>query len=224
MDKIRILVADSCRGFQEGLCQSIGNENDLEVVAKAVDGEETIRLTKELVPDVAIINVNMPKVSGIQVAKQVIGICPTTAIIMVSTHTDESYFIASLGVGVKGFLLKHTHLSEIISAVRAVHAGDYVFHLKDVHDILGNVFREGTTKEASFRQLHPREMQVLKLTAKGMHNRDIGEALVISERTVQTHLVNIFRKLGVSSRTEAVLYALKKGWLTLDDLPWPEGR
>lgn len=219
MDKIRVLIADDHPAFREGLCQLLEHEEDIECVAKAADGEEAVRLAIELLPDVAIIDIAMPKLNGIEAAGQIKAARPAIAILMVSAFGYESYVLASLRAGAAGYLMKNASLRELANAVRSVHAGEAVFDLKATSKILHRLADDKGEEWKGLAELKPRELEVLRLTGKGMSNKEIAGELVLSERTVQTHLVNIFRKLGVGSRTEAVLHALKEGWLTLDDLP-----
>jgi len=219
MKKISVLVADDHPTFREGLCHFLESEKDMEVVAKPTDGEETVRLAKELLPDVAIIDVAMPKLNGIEAARQIKTANPTTAILMVSAYAYESYLLASVRVGAAGYLLKNAPVSELISAVRSVRSGEAVFDLKAISKILGRLATEPGAESKGLEGLHDREVEILKIAANGLSNKHIAEKLSISERTVQTHMFHIFKKLGVGSRTEAVLRALREGWLTLDDLP-----
>ena len=219
MDRIRVLVADDHPAFREGLCRLLEEEEDLEVVARAADGEEALRLAKELLPDVAIIDVAMPEVNGIEAATQIKASCPATAVLMISAYNYQSYILASLRAGAAGYLLKNAPLRELINAVRFVHAGEAVFDLKATSSILRRLVADNAEERTGLGRLQHRELEVLRTAAKGMSNKEIATELVISERTVQTHMVNIFRKMGVSSRIEAVLRALKEGWLSVDDLP-----
>ena len=219
MEKIKILVADDHSIFREGLCQLLEGEEDLEVVAKAADGEEAVRLAKELVPDMAIIDVIMPKINDIEAVRQIKEACPTTAILVLSAYNYESYLLASVQAGAAGYLLKDTPLHELLCAIRAVHAGKVVFDLKAAGEMLHYLAPGKGGERRDLEKLHHREMEVLKLAAKGISNKEIAAQMAISERTVQTHMVNIFRKLEVSSRTEAALRALKEGWFILNDLP-----
>jgi DNA-binding NarL/FixJ family response regulator len=222
MEKIKVLVADKHPIFREGLCRLLEDENDLEAVGKAADGAEAVRLAKELLPDVAIIDVAMPGINGIEAATQIRATSPGTAILMMSAYGYESYMLASLRAGAAGYLLKNIPLRDLINAIRLVHAGEGVFDLKAASRILSRVAGDKGEEKRDLEGLRRRELEVLRLVAKGLGNKEIAAQLVISERTVQTHLVNIFRKLGVSSRTAAVFTALKEGWLTLDDLPSKE--
>ena len=169
-------------------------------------------------PDVAVIDIAMPKVNGIEAARQIKAACPTIAILMVSAFDYESYVLASLQAGAAGYMLKNAPVSELISAIRLVRTGEAVFDLKAVSKVLRHIDEESEGRRGPAK-LYRRELEVLRLAAKGSSNRTIAEELGLSERTVQTHMVNIFRKLGVTSRTEAVLHALKEGWLTVNDLP-----
>jgi two-component system, NarL family, response regulator LiaR len=218
MERIRILVADDHKVLLEGLCRLLKDEEDLEVVGRASDGEEAVKLAKELLPDVAIMDVSMPGINGIEAARQITEACPNTAILMVSAYDYESYVAASLKAGAAGYMLKNAPIDELVSAVRLIHKGEAVFDLKAIKRAMGRPSYDDKGEGRS-SSLHPRELEVLKLTAKGMSNKAIARELGIAERTVETHMVNIFKKLKAGSRTEAVLRAVKEGWITSDDLP-----
>lgn len=218
MEKIKVLVADDHTLFCEALCPLLKSEEDMDCVALAKDGEEAVRLAKELLPDVALIDIEMPKMDGIEAAKQIKTACPTTAVIIVSGYKYAHYILASVEAGVDGYLLKHTPRRELINAIRMVHCGQGVFSLEATAKVLRGIATEKSGEEISLGSLHPRELEVLKMTARGMTNKEIAAKLCISPHTVGTHLVNIFRKLGVDTRTEATLYTLKEGLLTVDDL------
>jgi NarL family two-component system response regulator LiaR len=215
MSKIKIMVADDQPAFREGICRYLDDEKDFEVIAKPTDGEEAVNLAKNLKPDVVLIAIAMPKLNGIEAAKQIKAACPSTAILTISAYNYESYVIGSLRAGAEGFILRTVPISEIVSAIRLVLAGEAVFDLKAISTILERLVNMAADESSS--HLHRREVQILRLAAKGMTNRQISDKLGISSRTVQTHMVHIFRKLQVTSRTEAVLHALRKGWLMLDE-------
>ncbi|MFC1864806.1 response regulator [Chloroflexota bacterium] len=218
MQKIRLLIADDHPSFLEGLARLLQDEEDLECIAKSEDGVEAARLAKELQPDVAIIDVSMPNLNGIEVAKQIKAACAKTAILMISGFEYHSYILASLQAGATGYMSKSAPLDEIVSAIHLVHRGGSVIDLKTTENIVQRLSSRDISDKRDSEQLQSREQEVIKLAAKGLSNKEIASQLFISERTVQTHLVNIFKKLGVNSRTQAVLNALKKGWLTLDNL------
>ena len=217
--KIRILVADDHPTFREGLCRFLEEEADMEIVARPENGEEAVRLAKELQPDVAIIDVAMPKLNGIEAARQIKADHPDIAILMVSAYNYEAYLRAALQAGVAGYVLKSAPIEELVSAIRLVHVGEAVFNMKAASRILRHLVAEEGKDRKDFEGLHSRELEILKLVAEGKNNKDIAAELFLSERTVQTHMINIFRKLQVNSRTEAVLRALKEGWIALEDLP-----
>jgi two-component system, NarL family, response regulator LiaR len=218
-NKISILVADDHPTFRDGLCRLLEDEADFKVVGSAGTAEQTVALARELKPNVAIVDVSMPGIAGIEAARQIKEACPDTAILMVSAYDYESFVLAALRAGAGGYLLKNSPSHELTGAVRKVHSGKIVLDT----EIAGRALQRLSKKKAGdgdeADELHGREMEILRLVAKGCSNRDVGNQLVISERTVEAHLVRIFRKLGVGSRTRAVLCALKKGWLTIDDLP-----
>jgi len=213
------MVVDDHPAFRDGLSRLLEEETDIEVVATPGDGEEAVDLANKLKPKVIVMDISMPKMNGIEAAKLIKSSCPEIAILMVSAYSYQSYVLASLRAGAAGYLLKNAPLQELTKAIRMVSSGEGVFDMK----VTGNLLRHLATDKVEMRkdleELHPRELQILTSAAKGMGNKEIAGELEISERTVQTHLVNIFRKLRVGSRTEAVLQGLKQGWLTLDDLP-----
>ena len=218
MGTIRLLIVDDHPTYLEGLCRLLEDEEDLECVGKSADGVQAVKLAGELRPDVAIVDVSMPSLNGIDAAKQIKAASPGTAILMISAFDYQSYILASLRAGASGYMSKSMPLNELVSAVRLVHDGDRVLDLKATDKVVRYLSasdeRDGTDSEL----LHPRELEILKLAARGMSNKAIARELYISERTVQTHLVNIFKKLGVSSRTQAALYIIQKGWVAPGEL------
>ena len=217
MEKIRVIIADNHPAFREGLLRLLSDEDGLEVIGQAADGEEVVRLTKELKPDVAIIDVAMSKLSGIEATKIIKAESPDTAVLIVSAFNYQNYVLASLRAGAAGYLTKDTPIRELAAAVRLAHAGDGIIEQGAASKIIRRIIADKDSKKSNL-DLFPRELEVLKLTAKGLRNKEIARELNISERTVQAHLSNIFSKLDVDSRTEAVLQGLKEGWLDIGDL------
>ena len=226
MEKIKVMVATSDACFQEGLCQFITNEDDLTCVAKTISGDDSIELAEELCPDVVIIDLDIPLHSSstdighaVEVARQIKAAHPSTAILMVSSCGYQQSLFASLQAGVAGYLLKRTAPQEFISAVRSLCSGEAVFDLEAVTKLVGSLVTKKGKEMKTMEHLSPREVELLRIAAKGVTNKKIASELGISQATVQTHLVNIFRKMECGSRTEAILHALREGWLSLDDLP-----
>ena len=220
MKKIRILIADDHAFVREGTRRILEQEPDLEVVAEAGDGEEAVRLASDLKPDVAIIDVAMPKLDGIEATRRIKALCPAVAVLVLSAYDDDQFVFGLLEAGAAGYLLKSVRGHEIVDAIRAVDAGESVLHPSVARKVL-NRFASVSSRAQRKKPLElltDREMEVLKLVTKGLSNKDIADGLSLSVRTVQGHLANIFNKLRVSSRTEAVVHALKEGWVTLDDV------
>ena len=220
METIRILIADDHAFVREGTRRILEQEPDLEVVAEAGDGEETVKLACDLKPDVALVDVAMPRIDGIEATRRIKAQCPAVAVLVLSAYDDDQFIFGLLEAGAAGYLLKSVRGQEIVDAIRAVHAGESVLHPSVARKVL-NRFAGVSGKprdRKSLDLLTEREMDVLKLVTKGLSNKDIAEGLCLSVRTVQGHLANIFNKLRVSSRTEAVVHALKEGWVTLDDV------
>jgi NarL family two-component system response regulator LiaR len=223
MDKIKLLIVDDHPAFNKGLRRILDEEEDMECVGQAADGIAAVRLAKRLKPDVVLLDVSMPKLNGTQAAKEISKHCPNIAIIMLSAFDYEAFVLASLRAGARGYLLKTAPMEKITSAIRLVHKGGSVLDIKVTDKLVNHLRLRGadvdrhTRNKMGFEMLHPREFEIIDLAAKGMSNKEIANELTISERTVQTHMVNIFRKLGATSRTQAVLYALRKGWIELDE-------
>jgi DNA-binding NarL/FixJ family response regulator len=220
MNRIKVIIADDHVLFREGTRNLVEQEKDIEVVGEASDGEEAVALVNRLNPHVALIDIAMPKVNGIEATRRIKACQPSTAVLILTAYDNDQYVLALLEAGAAGYLLKNVSGKDLINAIRAVYAGEAVLHptiAQKVFSRLGDVGREqGELTQLS--EVSEREMEILRLAARGMSNQDIASKLFLSRRTVQAHLGNIFRKMDVGSRTEAVLQALRKGWLGLDDL------
>jgi two-component system, NarL family, response regulator LiaR len=217
MEIIRVMIADNNLLFRKELCRLLALEKELAVVGQTGDGEEVVNLSKELQPDVAIVEVSLPRLSGIEVTKRIKEISPNTAVLIVSAFNYHTWVLAALRAGAAGYLNKDIPVHELVTSIRLAYAGDGIIDSTSASNIIHHLNAANNGKKGSL-DLYPREIEVLKLAAKGMRNKEIAKVLSISERTVQAHLSNVFSKLEVDSRTEAVLQALKAGWLDICDL------
>jgi DNA-binding NarL/FixJ family response regulator len=221
VERIRILIADDHTLVRDGTRRILEAEEDLEVVGEAGDGEEAVLQAARARPDVAIIDIAMPKLDGIEATRQIKSLCPRTAVLVLTAYDDDQCIFRLLEAGAAGYLLKSVRSGELVDAVRALHAGESVLHPTIARKVM-DYFVSSPGKIG--RQEHgdaltPREMDILRLVTRGLSNKEIADELVLSMRTVQGHLRSIFGKLGVGSRTEAVVRALKEGWVTLRDVP-----
>jgi NarL family two-component system response regulator LiaR len=220
MSKIKVIIADDHALFREGTRSLIDQEKDMEVAGEASDGEETVRLVRELHPHVVLMDIAMPKVNGIDATRQIKADYPATAVLILTAYDNDQYIVALLEAGAAGYLLKNVGGKDLINAIRAVHAGEAVLHPAIARKVFSRLGAAGRAPEepAPPAELSEREIEILRLAARGMSNQDIAARLFLSRRTVQAHLANIFRKMDVGSRTEAVLRALRQGWLGMDDI------
>jgi DNA-binding NarL/FixJ family response regulator len=214
MDKIRVLVADDHPTFRQGLCYFLSQESDIDVVAEAADGEETLILCQELIPDVAIIDISMRGLNGIETAHQIKETCPSVAILILSANDYEFYLFASIRTGAAGFILKSIPVSDLVRAVRMVNSGVAVFDFNTMSICLKESWKDNPRDKIP--ELCRRQLQVLEAAGKGLSNRLIAESLGIGPRTVQTHMSHILRKFKAHSRIAAVLQAIKIGYLNPD--------
>ena len=219
MHKITVLLADDHDLVREGTRELLEREKDLLVVAEAGDGEEAVRLASKHRPDVALMDIDMPRLNGIGATKEIKAISPSTAVLILTAYDDDQYVFALLEAGAAGYLLKSVRGRELVDAIRAVHAGESALHPVIARKVITHFTRPAShpQEQIGSAQLSDRELGVLRLAAKGMSNRDIARELNLSERTIQAHLSTIFTKMEVGSRTEAVVQALREGWITLDE-------
>jgi len=217
MEKITVFLAEDHAVVREGLRELISREEDMDVVGEAGDGEETVRLVKELKPEVVLMDIAMPGLNGIEATQQIKEALPRTCILVLTAYDNPEFVSAVIEAGAAGYLLKNVRGKELTNAIRTAHTGESVLH----PTIAKAIFAQLRPPESKYPQervdlLSERELQVLRLGADGLGNKQIAAALSIGPRTVQTHWRNIFDKLGVFSRTEAIVYGLRKGWITLE--------
>lgn len=216
-ERIRVLIADDHALVREGTREILEREDDVEVVGEAADGEQAVELAGRLLPDVAVVDIGMPGVNGIEATRRIKAEHPEIGVLVLTVHDDDPYVYAMLEAGAAGYLLKDVHGSELVGAVRSVRAGEAVLHPAITRKVLGR-FRGSGTPGKAYEPLTDREIEVLRCAARGMSNREIAGELDLSARTVQVHLGRIFKKLRVASRTEAVIHGLRRGWFRLEDL------
>jgi two-component system response regulator DegU len=220
MDNITVLIVDDHPIYRQGLARLFEQEPGIQCVGTAADGDEAVRLCKELQPDIVLMDVNMPKLNGRQATKQIHKLFPKTSIIMLSTFEYEAYVLDSLRSGASAYILKTEPFDKIVSAIRLVHAGGSVLDIKAADKLIRHLQNsEGNNGQdnVNIEVLSRRELEILNLTATGLSNKAIGAKLGLTERTVQTYLFNIFGKLGANSRTQAVIHALREGWIDIND-------
>ena len=219
MGKIKVMLVEDHVLMREGTRELLERQEDLSVVAQAGDGLEAIRLAAEHHPDVILMDIALPQLNGLEATKQIKAADPSSAILVLSAYDDDEYVLAFLEAGAAGYLLKDVSANELVQAIRAIYAGESVLSPAITRKVVDHLTgqRPIESGEQASMPLSERELQVLQLAARGWTNREIGSQLSISARTVQVHLSNVFGKLGVGSRTEAVLYAVREGWLSLED-------
>jgi two-component system, NarL family, response regulator LiaR len=219
---IRILLADDHIMLRQGTAELLRRESDIEVVGEATNGEEAISLATRTLPDIVVMDVRMPVLSGIEATRIIRERLPQVQVLVLTAHDDDQYIFSLLKAGASGYLLKTAPVSELVKAIRQVQAGESPLDPSIARKVVVRMANPSATasiqaaSEPPVEALTPRELEVLQLLAQGLSNRSIAESLFISDRTVQAHLTSIFAKTQVSSRLEAVLNAIRRGWLTLD--------
>jgi len=218
-ERLRVLVADDHALFRRGLQMVLEAEPDIDLVGEASDGVEAIERSQELMPDVILMDVRMPKRSGIEAASQIKDLLPHVKILMLTISDEEADLYDAIKAGASGYLLKEIPIDEVADAIRSVWAGQSRISPSMASKLL-NEFAAmskatGDRSQVPAPRLTDREMEVLRLVAKGMNNRDIAKELYISENTVKNHIRNILEKLHLHSRMEAVVYAVREKLLEI---------
>jgi len=213
MKKIRILLADDHQLMRSGLRLLIEQQPDLAIVGEAGDGREAVALANSLRPDVAVMDISMPNLNGIEAAHQITQGHAEIAVIVLSMHPDESYVLRALKAGAKGYLLKDSAESDLIAAVRAVAGGKSFFSPAVSKVLLDDYIRKlkRSGAEDAYDLLTPREREILQLVAEGKSNKEVANLLNLSVYTVETHRSNIMQKLNLKGVPELTLYAVRKG-------------
>lgn len=213
-EKIKVLLADDHHMVRAGIRELLEGAGDLQVVAEAGDGEEAQALIQKFKPDVAVLDIQMPKVSGIEVTRWVRSTQPGVGVLILTAYDDDPYVMAVLQAGANGYILKTAQADELVQAVRDVHEGKSALDPAITRKLMSSLFK--SSEQLAVEALTERELDVLRLAARGFTNKAIGVQLGISNRTVQGHLAHIFAKLQAASRTEAVMRAVSMGWIAQD--------
>ena len=212
MTSIRVILADDHKIVRAGIRRILESAGDIEVLAEAEDGEEAKALIQQHQPDVAVLDIQMPKASGIDVIRWVRANLHGVGLLTLTAYDDAPYVMGVLQAGANGYILKTASPDELIQAVHDVYAGKSALDAAITHKLMTQLFEQKSAP--SYQELTEREMDVLKLCAKGFTNKAIAVQLNISDRTVQGHLAHIFDKLQAGSRTEAVMRAVSLGWVS----------
>jgi DNA-binding NarL/FixJ family response regulator len=215
---LRVLLAEDHAVVREGTRQMLEREQDITVVGEATDGFEVVAMAASVSPDVILLDLSMPRMNGIEATRRIRAAQPATHVLILSAYDDEDYVVAAIEAGAAGYLLKTAHASDVIAAIRAVAGGHVVLDPKVALHVIA---RHADPVEPD--QPTSREIEILRLAARGLRTRDIAEQLGVSTRTVEAHFTNIYNRLGVGSRTEAIVRAASRGWVRLDRELRPDG-
>lgn len=220
MPRLDIVVADDHTLMRQGLCKILEAHEDWRVVAQARTGREAVDLTLELRPDIAIFDIGMPQLNGIEATRQLSKKLPDLPTLILSMHVDEAYITTALRAGARGYLLKDSADVELLRAVSAVASGKSYFSPAVARVMLDDYLRHLAQKGIvdRYEALSPREREILQLIAEGHSNKSVAELLLISTATVETHRAHIFQKLDVHNTAELVLYAVRRGVISSDTI------
>ena len=214
---IRVVLADDHAVVRKGIREFLEAEGNIVVVAEASDGAQAVELVAEHLPDVAVLDIQMPGVTGIEATRRIRAEHPSVKVLVLTAYDDDPYVFALLQAGAHGYLLKTADSSQLVEAVRAVQRGQPALDATITRKMIETMVGGRPPGAASAAEaLTERELEVLRLAARGLTNKAIAQALSISDRTVQGHLANIYAKMSVGSRTEAVTEALRQGWIVIE--------
>lgn len=221
---INIALIDDHKLFREGVKRILEYEPEFNIVAEGDDGSSGVDIVKEYKPDVVLMDINMPNMNGVQATANLVRNYPRTKVIILSIHDDESYVTHALKTGAQGYLLKEMDADSLIEAIKVVYEGGSYLHPKITHNLVreyrrltkenvSNIVNGAVEYRKPLHLLTKRECEVLQLMSEGRSNRAVAESLYISEKTVKNHVSNILQKMGANDRTQAVVSAIKKGWV-----------
>ncbi|NCF70030.1 MAG: response regulator [Chloroflexi bacterium] len=211
-EQIRILLADDHRVLRQGMAQALDAQPDMCVVAQANNGVEAVQLVSTHRPDVALVDINMPEMDGVEATRRITAVSPQTAIIILTMYRHGDYVVEAIKAGASGYLLKEVELEEVLAAIRAVARGEAVMDPVIAGRVLAELRSlQSVETQPSEPQLSARDAEILRLLAKGLSNQEIARHLHIAEKTVRNRLSLIYRNLDLENRTQAALYALREG-------------
>lgn len=217
-ETIRVAIADDQQLFTSGLARVIGAQPEIEVVGQVHTGKEAVELCLEKEPDVVLMDISMPEMDGVSATRRIREILPRTRILILTVHTDDGHVFQGIKAGAQGYLLKDCTPEDLTRAIRAVHSGDTIM-AQDIARKMLTTFEGIRDEETEFTpQLTERELEVIRALAQGKSNKQIAQALHISEKTVRNHASNIYKKLHIYDRTQAVIYAIRRGLVDLETL------
>jgi len=214
---IRVLVADDHVVMREGICLLLEAEPDIEVVGQASDGLEAYEKARELKPDVVLMDITMPRMSGLAATRQLRATLPETQVLVLTMHEGDEFFFRVLQAGASGYVLKGASSDELLSGIRAVYQGGVYLYPTMARKLMSDYLSRLSSEQEGYDELTSREREVLTLIAEGLTTREIAERLVISANTVQTHRQNVMDKLDLHNRSELIKYAIRKGLITVDE-------
>lgn len=213
-DRIGILIADDHPVVRQGLRTFLELQDDLEILGEASDGEEAVAKVRELLPEVVLLDLVMPRLDGIEATRRIRAASPSTKVIVLTSFADDEKVFPSVKAGAAGYLLKDVEPQALVEAIRAVHRGEALLHPTVAAKLMQEVARG--ERRAPGEALTERELEVLGLIARGLANKEIARELVLSEKTVKTHVSNILAKLHLTDRTQAALYAVRERLVELE--------
>lgn len=209
MEKITVMLIDDHRVVRQGLRDFLELQGDIEIVGEAASGEEGAQLARDLLPDVVLMDLVMPGIDGVETTRRVKAVSPSSRVIVLTSFADDDKVFPAIKAGAISYLLKDISPEDLAHAIRAAQRNEAVLH-PEVAAKLMQEFSAPKSHEAPVEQLTPREMDVLRLVAKGMSNKEIADKLIISEKTTKTHISNILSKLHLADRTQVAIYALRQ--------------
>lgn len=213
--KVKVMIADDHSMIREGLKQLLELEGNFEVIAEANDGEECLQIVNSLNPDVLLLDINMPKKDGLEVLQELKKKCPKMKVLVLTVHNEVEYLMKAMDIGINGYLLKDSESAKLKKAIMTVIRGE-TYIQPDLIPMLNSKMKSMKNDHDKLESLTKRELDVLKNLSVGMYNKEIATKLDISERTVKNHVSNIFKKIGVSDRTQAAVFAIRNNLVNIN--------